>query len=750
MSEEEKKKQEAEAAKGKPMGDGLLSPSVTDYGTPQTYADKLRAAGIKPVGPNDSPQAKSEAPIVTVGKGIKNFVMGDNPWARKDREMAAIPGSPQFPQPTWATPSAPVAPSTAAAEATTPEVASAPEAAQPKIYAPDMMQRNMDMLKWRLAYGQNHGVDSRAAQNEYDRGMAGITNVQNVFRQHDEDKAARAAGVLARGNDGVDRTLPSDSKGNAIIPQAGSMSDGSGRVQGLYESSGGITRSERNLDGTTTYHPAGGGTVTMGKPRGGSVQPAQSVLNPQTVASNVLNYQDLSGVIPRGTPKGELIEGVPAKQFLENNANRIAKESGPMEGSINSNIQKEINARITATPDLTQALTELNRRGIIDRNTPASVIEKRIAEYNSTKEPSFGDLLTKLDAAAAKPGFNRVPVVVDRSAPSEPDENFTTGPANVTATPESVAQYNAGRDADAKAREVLASKSDNTFGLPTTKDFQAEVSKQAEAMRNSPTAQAEKARWDQYTAKNAMEAASAPRTNGNPLRGAQIDANIGKAAAGMAKANGVTDEQLKANPELAARFLPKSTGINALGSSLLTNDMAMQALRGTAMPELVNYAVGQNMGGSVTDLRQNERARKQAADVAGTANNVSNTETRADKLKIAEKAAENQAEEKADKKTAQAKDRIDRLRRQANDRLDKYKADTMRGGKTRDADMAAIEAELDRYNEEEKGILNPTAATAPVEAKTAEEVKAPKIGEVVDGHKFKGGDPADQKNWVKI
>lgn len=639
MTDEEKKK--LEQAKGKPMGADLLSPNVTDYGTPQTYADKLRAAGIKPVGPNDSPQATTDAPVVKIGKDIKNFVMGDNPWARKDREMAAIPGSPQFQQPSWATPSASVAPATAAAtaEATAPAVVSAPEAAQPKIYAPDMMQRNMDMLKWRLAYGQNHGVDSKAAQNEYDRGMAGITNAQNVFRQHDEDKAARKAGVLVRGNDGQDYALPSDKQGNSYIPKAGSLSDGSGVVEDLHESRDGLTRSVKNPDGTTTYHTASGGTVIMGKPNTGA-SPARSATDTQSVAQNILNYQDLSGVIPRGVSQGSRIEGVPSQQFLENNANRIAKESGPMEGSTNSDIQKEINARITGTPDLTQALTELNRRGVINSSTPASVIEKKVAEYNRNTEPSFGDLLTKLDTAAAKPGFNRVPVAVDRSAPSEPDENFTTGPANVTATPESVAQYNADRDADAKAREVLAAKSDNTFGLPTTKEFMAGVDKQAEEMRNSPIVQEERIRQARYDAKNAMEAARAPQPNGDPLRDAQIAANIGKAAGDMAKANGVTDEQLKANPGLAARYLPPTTGVNALGSSQRINDMAMETLRGTALPNLINQAISQNIGGSQTAEFQNKRAVDQISKQA-------TIDQKDDATELAKQTAQGRADDRA-------------------------------------------------------------------------------------------------------
>jgi len=95
---------------------------------------------------------------------------------------------------------------------------------------------------------------------------------------------------------------------------------------------------------------------------------------------------------------------------------------------------------------------------------------------------------------------------------------------------------------------------------------------------------------------------------GDPLRDAPIAANIGHAAAGMARANGITDEQLKRNPELAARYLPKENGVGALGSNASTNELAMQTLRGTSMPSLINRAITQNFGGSRIDDAENKQA----------------------------------------------------------------------------------------------------------------------------------------------
>ena len=50
-------------------------------------------------------------------------------------------------------------------------------------------------------------------------------------------------------------------------------------------------------------------------------------------------------------------------------------------------------------------------------------------------------------------------------------------------------------------------------------------------------------------------------------------------------------------------------------------------------------------------------------------------------------------------------------------------------------------------------IASQRAGLVPVTGATVASVRAPetvKTGEVVDGYKFKGGDPSDQNNWEKV
>ena len=61
--------------------------------------------------------------------------------------------------------------------------------------------------------------------------------------------------------------------------------------------------------------------------------------------------------------------------------------------------------------------------------------------------------------------------------------------------------------------------------------------------------------------------------------------------------------------------------------------------------------------------------------------------------------------------------------------------------------LNAIRYRIDRLSHG-KSLTTPTASTGTVS--TASKSRAPKAGEVYNGHKFKGGDPSDQNNWEEV
>lgn len=157
---------------------------------------------------------------------------------------------------------------------------------------------------------------------------------------------------------------------------------------------------------------------------------------------------------------------------------------------------------------------------------------------------------------------------------------------------------------------------------------------------NSPDAavrESEANRWAQYNAAQQMERASAPRMNGDPLRDAPISANIANAAKGQAIANG--EDPTK--PNVLAKYLPKENGVGALGSNASTNDLAMQTLRGTSMPSLINRAITQNFGGSQIDDAENKQAIDQITKQATIDQKDDTTSAAAERLELAKQTAQN-------------------------------------------------------------------------------------------------------------
>jgi hypothetical protein len=695
-----------------------------------SWSDKAATATLSAI--NSGGKAVT-TPIMNVGKDYSsNAIDVYKPLA--DSAIQSAGGTPS-PLPPVAAPAAGATTSANQSEPQKATPAQAPTeaaAAQPKMYAPGVTQQALEMLKWRTAYGMNHGQDPKALQNEYLRGMSAINEMQGAFKQREDSDNARRAGIVQRDPMGRDVTFPIDKNGNIIAPKAGDVSDGSGRPVTLEQ---GLDRVERNLDGTTTIRTASGGTVRMGKT---SEPPLRSVFDTRSEAMAALGGTDPFTGIRATRPAGSRIEGVPGQQFLEENANRIAKESGPIAGSPNANIQKEINDRITQTPDLTQALTELNRSGAINKNTPIEVIEKKVAEYNRTKEPSFGDLLTKLDAAAARPGFNRVPVTSGGDTANAGEYTSST-PQNVAATPEGIANYNKERGAERQALAALAERGESPYGIPTQEQFMADAGTMADEMRNSPVAQDEQRRWAQYAAKQAMERASADRPSGDPLRDAQIAVNQAEAAKQMAMADGATKEQIQENPGMVSRYLTNPNGINALGSTAKTNQLAMEHLRGADMRDLVKNAVDRNIGRSQVSDLQNKQAIDQNSKQAAISE-------QGDKAADREAALKQQAqialERREDKATQTRNDRVKGLEGRL-DRIDKEIAENekdsgdvgKKAGALRNLDVlrkkkAKIQADLDEAlglepekvdSETAAGDITPQPNQLP-EVKTKEEV----------------------------
>jgi hypothetical protein len=281
---------------------------------------------------------------------------------------------------------------------------------------------------------------------------------------------------------------------------------------------------------------------------------------------------------------------------------------------------------------------DMLRRGILNDGSSAQMINTDINQRIRDGK-GFGDLLTKYDRESQNPDFNR----------SKVTPQYVQGNGNDPRD-----QY-AGSAVDPRSLDVAFGGASPTtpqvspYALPSARDQEAIVQQRMadNDIKNAPLKAAEATRQAQYDAKEAMERASAPRMTGDPLRDAPIAANIANAAAGMARANGITDEQLKRNPELAARYLPKENGVGALASNASTNELAMQTLRGTSMPSLINRAITQNFGGSVTDDAENKQAIDQISKQATIDQKDDTASASAERLELAKQTAQNALDAKS-------------------------------------------------------------------------------------------------------
>jgi len=484
-----------------------------------------------------------------------------------------------------------------------------PSGARTTTYAPDVTARALKQLEGQMGYDAEHGVDPKAMKAKYDYAMSRINEMQGAFRQREESDAARAAGIVQRGSDGQDRTLSVGTDGRVITPYAGQVIDERGRTigpNGTPLSSQAAAYEANNLKGVPGGKDAKGRDLTVY----------------HTPYGDISTYQDKTPQAPRPS----VIEGKPGQQFLEENANRMARQGMIMEGSPNDKINKEIN--------------DLIRDG-----------------------KPFGSKLAELDAAAARPGFNRAPVITD----SAPDPNRTIAtPANVAATPESIAQYLKDRDAQAALDTKLGNEGKNRYGLPSNyEEFMQGGGVNDVRSQMAENRAVNQANSAQYAAKQALEKATADRPNGDPLRDAQIAVNQAEAAKQMAMANGATKEQIQRNPGMVSRYLTNPNGMNALGSTEKINQLAMEHLRGADMRDLVKNAVDRNIGRSDLTLIQNRQAIDQNSKQATIAERGDKAADRETALKIQAQNALDRKEEKAtqrqDNKVKGLEGRLDRI-----------------------------------------------------------------------------------------
>jgi hypothetical protein len=193
-----------------------------------------------------------------------------------------------------------------------------------------------------------------------------------------------------------------------------------------------------------------------------------------------------------------------------------------------------------------------------------------------------------------------------------------TSSAPITSTMQQLLSTPTNSVAEAKeqSQQILAERARLDATNPVAQameKFNAGSAQRNEDFRNGVSQNPDETRrWAQYNAKQALERAKAPQTNGDPLRDSQIAMDRANAAKDMAIANGATEQQIKDNPSLVNRYLP-----NSVSSDFDTNRLAMQALGGSSFEDLVNNAVAMNKGGSRTSETENQRALKQIAEQEG-------------------------------------------------------------------------------------------------------------------------------------
>lgn len=547
----------------------------------------------------------------------------------------------------------------------------------------------------------------------------------------------------------------------------------------------------------TTGDPMGRSSVTATQPSPESVGPATTAVgNPNNlaIASRSADTPQQSAINTISSLKsynGSLLPGesplVPDQKMSQIAGAALAKDSLGQPAKVNSdgtyslsqyddkgnylgystNGIKGLNAPATGVgkmnnmdSDITnqRLAADMKSKGILNPGSQAYLINDQVNSAIRENRP-FGNLLSQFDKAsnrASIPGadpnvtynkdgtsFNKLTGETMTNAAAAPIESPMQKLLNTpTNTPE---------EAREQARQIAAERLRTTNPVQdAVAKWDADSAQRYENFKNGISnssdpniVASEKARWSQYSAKQAMERAYADQPNGDPLRDPQIAVNQAEAAKQMALANGATEEQIKKDPSIAGRYLRNPNGFNALGSDEKTNRLAMDHLRGVEMRDLVQQAVDRNIGGSRTAEEQNKRAIDQNSKQATIDDKAEKAEDRKAALKIAEGNV-------ADRKITGITARLDRVDK------DIEKQNTDLGDIAKKAGARKNLTELEKRRKQLQAQLEVASGLEPeVDSQSAggniPQPKAiPKPGDVINGYRFKGGNPNDKNNYEKV
>ena len=621
-------------ANGKPdpLTPGPVSNAFTSLGTSLMSAGSQGANAINSLG------ASATKPIYDTGKTVSDSaVKAAQPVA--DTASKQVGGYTKDLASSWNLPKVqdPNQPT---------QPASQPPAQQPQApaqtgpgapYAADITARILNNLNFETAYQRAHGFDPQAIENNRQRVLNSLQAVQDMFRQRDDEKLARKAGIVTDGGDVL--VMGADGKPHV---QSSTRSLDEESIQAILHPKTDEERFGKGQNGfdahgrpATIYTPSPG--VKIYRPRNSNEtgpvdqKALDSMAKSDKATDDAIRKQDL--LIAQG---------------LDEKGNKVAEPDPVMlkaiqNGTYNPRAKGTING-VPGNDYLNQTAQNDYRQGIVTPGSPAEQINNAINQ-RLHEGKGFSDLLTKFDKAAAQPDFNRSkvgttgnPSVVANHGVDANGTNMEGTVTNkqtgdlytrqnaagpVTPTADSIREY-------LQARDALNQRTTGT--LPTSKQLDegytvkgatypvgknsgspGEVNKEgvkltgANAMEQKQRDQmkAEEVRWNKINASKQMEEAMKPQPNGDPLHDSKIARDRAEAAQAMATANGESSDQ-------AVKYLRPSNDFNAPSSEKGINDLAMQHLRGDSMEQLVRTAAYNNASGSQISRRQNERAIKQA------------------------------------------------------------------------------------------------------------------------------------------
>lgn len=279
-----------------------------------------------------------------------------------------------------------------------------------QMYAPDLTARILRDLQFRQAYGAAHGQSKEALENDYNRTMASLANVQSAFQQHDDAKRAREAGLVSA--DGT-KTLPIDKDGK-LLAGAGSVTDERGNITAGPDLGKGTQGFDPKGRASMIYRPQPG--VVIYKPLSNQVT---GPVDTRALAQQALDDKKTNDFIreqDRLIASGKDAKGQPINDEEVFNAPPRFRQpdTAVLKAMANGTYSPGAPGTINGVPGQ-QYLEDTSRRqyqqGIVDPDSPAGRINQQINERIRSGQ-GFGDLLKQLDAAAAQPKFNRSDVVL--------------------------------------------------------------------------------------------------------------------------------------------------------------------------------------------------------------------------------------------------------------------------------------------------------------------------------------------------